>query len=200
MSESVLLKEFTRKDVTRLRNLFSGKVGDSVTTQVGYTKKEVEHKEGDVWEEAGRQWTIKGGIKQTYTKLDSLKKVFTTPMLCPVCNNRMKDKLDKKMYQYHGKCFTCVQSYETQLKLEGKYEEYAKNIMLNNADTFIDEAREYISEVENQTHSYYTEAGKMEDWTGPNVNRLAIEKMKGELEELKETINTEITKQADGEI
>lgn len=192
MSDNKLKKEFTRKDVNRLRNLFSGKFGDSTVTQVGYVKKEEEHKEGDTWEENNRLWTIKDGIKQTYTKLDGIKKLLNTPMLCPECGNRMKDKLDKKMYQLKGKCFTCVQAFETKLKLEGKYEEYARNIMLRNAATFVGEAREYIEEVANQSYTYYTEAGKAEDWSGPNVNQTALSKMKEELTELEDKIKTQI--------
>ena len=138
MEYSKLKKEFTKKDVTRLRNLYSGKFGDATAIQVGYTKKVQEHAEGDVWMEGDKKWTIKGGIKQTYTQLDGIKKLLSTPMLCPNCGNRMKDKLDKKMYHLQGKCFTCVQAYETQLKLDGKYEAYARNIMYRNAATFIE--------------------------------------------------------------
>lgn len=192
MSDNRLKKEFTKRDVTRLRNLYSGKYGDATMTQVGYQKKEVEHVEGDVWEEDGKKWTIKGGIKQTYTQLDGIKKLVSTPMLCPSCGNRMKDRLDKQMYQTQGKCFSCVQSFETQLKIDGKYDAYAKDIMYRNASTFVEEAREYIEEIEKQTHSYYTETGQKEDWSGPDVNKQAVEKMKGELTELKDKISTHV--------
>ena len=47
----------------------------TISTQIGYTKEYVEHKEGDVWEENGKQWTIKNGIKQTVTKLDAVENV-----------------------------------------------------------------------------------------------------------------------------
>lgn len=189
MSDTRLIKEFSKKDVTRLRNLFSGNTGAATTTQVGYIKKEVERKEGDIWEESGRKWTIKNGIKQTYTQLDGIKKIFSTPMLCPECSSRMKSPVDKKMYHLHGKCFSCVQSFETKLKLEGKYEAYAKNIMFSNAKTFVDEAREYIDEVESTVHSYYTESGVKEDWSGPQVNKGVISKMREELSDLEEEVN-----------
>lgn len=60
----MLNKEFQKKDVQRLRNLVQGKYGDKTTVGVGYSKKYINHEEGDVWEENGRQWTIKNGIKQ----------------------------------------------------------------------------------------------------------------------------------------
>ena len=57
-----------------MRNLITGNAGSSSETQIGYSKKEVERKEGDVWEENKKTWTIKNGIKQTVPKLDSKKK------------------------------------------------------------------------------------------------------------------------------
>ena len=68
--DNVLKKEFSKKDVQRLRNVFTGKTGERTTDGVGYTKKQEFHKEGDVWTENGREWTIKEGIKQNVTKLD----------------------------------------------------------------------------------------------------------------------------------
>ena len=188
VTDNKLKKEFSTKDVQRLRNLFSGKFGESTTVQVGYTRKEVDRKEGDVWEEDKKQWTIKDGVKQTYTKLDGIKKLFNTPMICPECSIRMRGKHDKKMYQLFGKCFNCVQSYETKLKMEGKYEEYANKIMYSNAATFIEEAKGYIEQISNEKHAYYTENGKEEDWSGPDVNQSIIAKMKEELVELEERI------------
>ena len=70
----MLNKEFKRKDVERMRNLIKGNVNESAELQVGYTTKKEDHKEGDVWEEGGKEWTIKDGIKQTYTKLDKVRK------------------------------------------------------------------------------------------------------------------------------
>ena len=67
---SNLKKEFQKRDVERLRNLVKGKYGNKSTVGVGYTKKEEFHKEGDVWEDDGRQWTTKDGIKQNISKLD----------------------------------------------------------------------------------------------------------------------------------
>jgi hypothetical protein len=79
----MLNKEFQKKDVQRLRNLVQGKYGDKTTVGVGYSKKYEHHKEGDVWEENGRQWTIKNGIKQNVTKLDLAKEAHVLPLLCP---------------------------------------------------------------------------------------------------------------------
>ena len=66
----MLNKEFKEKDVERLRNIIKGKHGDKTSIGIGYTKNEEFHKEGDIWEEDGRKWTIKDGVKQKLTKLD----------------------------------------------------------------------------------------------------------------------------------
>ena len=60
----MLNKEFKRKDVERMRNLIKGKSGESSELQVGYTTKKEDYKEGDIWEENGKQWTIKDGINK----------------------------------------------------------------------------------------------------------------------------------------
>ena len=39
-------------------------------------KKYVERVEGDVWEESGKTWTIKNGIKRTVTRMDKARKDF----------------------------------------------------------------------------------------------------------------------------
>ena len=55
----MLKKEFKRKDVQRARNLIQGKTGASTGIQIGYNKKQEDYKEGDVWTEGRKTWTIK---------------------------------------------------------------------------------------------------------------------------------------------
>ena len=120
----MLNKEFKRKDVERMRNLIKGNVNESAELQVGYTTKKEDHKEGDIWEEGGKKWTIKNGIKQTYTKLDKVKKEAILPLFCPKCSSLMKKRNDTKMYNIHKKCFNCVTKMEHKLRIKDEYEEY----------------------------------------------------------------------------
>ena len=78
-----LNKEFERRDVERMRNLIKGKANSSSENQVGYQKKTIERKEGDIWVENKKTWTIKKGIKQTVSKLDKIKKEVFMPLCCP---------------------------------------------------------------------------------------------------------------------
>lgn len=163
----MLNKEFKRKDVDRMRNLIKGKVGESSEIQVGYTSKKEDHKEGDIWEEGGKKWIIKNGLKQTFTKLDKVKKEAILPLFCPSCSNLMKKRNDTKMYNIHKMCFDCVIDMEGKLKIEGKYEEYERNTIANNAGDYVDHLEAYLMEALNTSNSQYvSERGEVENWKG----------------------------------
>jgi len=97
MGESLLKKEFKSKDVERVRNLVKKDFSAKTTAGVGYEKQYEIHNEGDVWEESGRTWTIKDGIKQNITKLDAAKKAMQMPLKCPKCEGPMKHWLAQKI-------------------------------------------------------------------------------------------------------
>ena len=179
----MLNKEFKRKDVERMRNLIKGKSGESSELQVGYTKSQEQHKEGDIWEEKGKKWTIKDGIKQTYTKLDEVKKAAILPLFCPSCGGIMKKRNDTKMYNIHKMCFDCVVKMEHKLKIEGKYEQYERDMLANNAEDYINDLESYLLEALNSSNDQFiSERGEVERWKGG----LAKEKV---TEELKEFFN-----------
>ena len=124
MEESKLQREFKERDVQRMRNIIKKDYNAKTTTQVGYSKAYVDRKEGDIWEEDGKKWILKNGIKQTVTRFDSLKKAINLPIACPKCSKGMKTTtLNKKMWPIHKMCFDCVITMETELKRTGGYEE-----------------------------------------------------------------------------
>lgn len=189
MGETLLKKEFSERDVQRLRNIVTKKHGEATGIQIGYLKQEEERLEGDVWEENNKTWTIKNGIKQTVTKLDSIKKAIRMPFLCPSCSSPMKSSLDKKMYPLHGTCSSCVVKMESKLKLEGKYDDYAKNMVTKNIITHIEEAEQYIEEfMESSTDTYVTEQGDIEDWDGGVDKDKVVNKWREELQEMKKAL------------
>ena len=163
----MLKKEFKRKDVDRARNLLTGKSDASSETQVGYKKKRVEYKEGDVWVENKKTWTIKDGIKQTISKMDAIKKEIFMPLCCPKCSKVMKKRLDKPNYKIHKMCFDCVIDFEHKLRIEGKYEDYIKTLKLKNRLTEIDETENMFLELANQSNEgFISEHGELERWKG----------------------------------
>jgi len=163
----MLKKEFKRKDVDRARNILTGKSGASSETQVGYKKKRVDYKEGDVWVENKKTWTIKDGIKQTISKMDAIKKEIFMPLCCPKCSKVMKKHLDKPNYKVHKMCFDCVIEFEHKLRLKGEYDDYIKNLRLKNRLTEIDEMESMFLDLANQSNEgYISEHGELERWKG----------------------------------
>ena len=167
----MLKKEFKRKDVQRARNLIMGNSGASTGTQIGYSKKIEEYKEGDVWTEGRKTWTIKNGIKQTVSKLDTIKKEVFMPLSCPCCGKIMKKRLDKPNYKIHKKCHDCVIEFEHKLRYTGKYDDYIKRLETKNSLNIVDEMESYLLDAINTSNSgYVSEDGVVEKWSG-GVNK-----------------------------
>ena len=186
----MLNKEFKRKDVERMRNLIKGKTDESAELQVGYNAKKETHKEGDIWEEGGKKWTIKDGIKQTYTKLDKVKKEAILPLFCPNCGTLMKHKNDAKMYKIHGHCFDCTVKHETKLRLEGKYEQYEKDLVTKNMNSYVDHLESYLLEAINESNTQYvSEKGEVERWKGGVDKDKLAKEIKESVAEFKEKLN-----------
>jgi hypothetical protein len=185
----MLNKEFKRKDVERMRNLIKGKTGESAELQVGYRAEKKDYKEGDIWEEGGKKWTIKDGIKQTYTKLDRVKKEAILPLFCPNCGSLMKKRLDAKMYKIHKTCFDCVVEMEAKLKREGKYEEYERKMMIDNAKDMVDDYETYLLEAINTSNTQYvSEKGEVERWKGGIDKEKLTKEIKEAVLEFKEKL------------
>ena len=192
--ETLLQKEFQKRDIQRIRNLVSGKQGDATQTQVGYTSKYISRSEGEVWEEFGRKWTIKNGIKMSVTKLDRAKKLSLTPLLCPKCDKLMKTEYDKKMFRIHSTCFDCVIKMETQLKIEGKYQEYEDKIIKANANFMLDEFvsgfDSFLDSVDSN-NGFVTEQGDIEDWHVKALDKQKIrEQVMKDVEESRAKLNS----------
>lgn len=162
-----LKKEFSERDVQRMRNLIQGKNNDRTVAGVGYQKKEEIHKEGDIWEEGGITWTIKDNLKQNITKLDSAKELAKTPLFCPKCSKIMKKKVDPDYYRSHKMCFDCVVDFEHELRKKGEWDSYQKNIKNDRIDNMIEEFKSFMDEKRyEKSDNFVTEAGDVERWFG----------------------------------
>ena len=165
--DSVLKKQFQEKDVQRLRNLMTGKYGDKTIKSVGYRKAEVTHSEGDIWEEDGRTWTIKDGIKQNITKLDKAKKSYVVPLFCPKCKKQMKLKNDHELYKIHKMCLSCVVDMEHQLQKDGKWDEYQQKIKNNEIDNKIKDFKDYVKDrLSESNNNFFSESCDKETLKG----------------------------------
>ena len=185
MSDNILKKEFNKKDVERLRNLVKGKSNERTSQGIGYTKKEEFHKEGDIWEENGRKWTIKDGIKQNITKLDKFKKT-AVPLFCPTCKGIMNKQLDPHYYKAYGACLDCIKVKETKLKTEGKWEDHTKTTYNKEIDKTIEEYTQFMKmKMEQSNNGFVTEAGEVEKWKGGINKERAEEALREGIEYLK---------------
>ena len=188
--DNVLKKEFQKQDVERLRNLVQGKYGEKTRSSVGFSKKDDFHQEGDIWESDGRTWTIKEGIKQNITKLDKAKKAHSMPLLCPKCKHVMKKRIDKQYYNIHKFCFDCVIDFEADLKKQGKWEEYQKDIKNNELDNKIIEFKAWVEEkMSESNNSFISEAGDVEKWDG-KINKELVDKNIKEVSEYLNSLKT----------
>jgi len=177
MNDSLLKKEFREDDLQRIRNLSTRKFNDKSKISYGYQKSDIVYKEGDIFEEYGKQYQIKNGIKVSYSKLDFIRQSLQLPLSCPCCNKSMKHKYDKKFFSIHKKCFNCVIEYETKLRAENKYEEYVNNIKSSNINSFVkdleDQLVDFISS--NLGEEFVTENGEVEQWSGGKLDKTQIE-------------------------
>tara|TARA_B110000285_G_scaffold125622_1_gene141658 strand:+ start:2880 stop:3458 length:579 start_codon:yes stop_codon:yes gene_type:complete len=166
-NESLLKKDFKESDVQRVRNLVNKDFTAKTKTQSGYQKAYIARKEGDIWEESSKTWTIKNGLKQNVTKLDAAKKALQVPLACPKCGGPMKHHLAKKMYKIHGFCFDpCTVEYEATLKKVGLYDQYEKRMISGNIKHFITDIEAWVVESIEDNITMVTEDGDVEDWNG----------------------------------
>ena len=165
-----LKKEFKHSDVERIRNLVRKDFTTKTKSQTGYRKSTGDYEEGDIWEEGGKNWTIKNGIKQNITRLDSAKKAAQIPLTCPKCNGSMSYYLSKKIYKINKMCFNCFIDYEAELKKNGLYEEYLMHARKGNLKFFIAELEQKFTEALKEDSGYVTEQGDIETW---KVNKTA---------------------------
>jgi hypothetical protein len=167
MKDNILKKEFKNQDVQRLRNLIQGKQDEKTRDSIGYIKPYTHREENEIWEEDGRQWVIKNGIKQNITKLDNAKKLNIMPVFCPKCKKPMKKHFDKSYYLIHKMCFDCVIVFETELKRLGLFENYQNAIINSDIEGLIKDYTQYVTEeINKMNNSFITEQGDVERWVG----------------------------------
>jgi len=168
----MLKKEFKKYDVNRIRNIVKGKHDERTTIGIGYKKKkEHSHKEGETWEENGKVWTIKDGVKTNQTQLDKIKKLNQLPLFCPQCGNLTYPNRDNKIYKIHKKCLECVIDMEHELKKNNLWGEYEKNIINSDLEGLIEMYKNFMLEqINNNETMFITEKGKKQEWIGGNNN------------------------------
>lgn len=147
--------------------------------------------EGEMWEDVdGRKWTVKNGVKQSISKLETAK----TPWFCPKCNKVMNHKIDDKFWRIRGHCFDCNIKAEMEIRKAGKWKEYEETLLKRN---FIAEMKDTLKELEHTREHlsapefiHFDEHEKrvmmVEKW-GVDLNKVRAE-LDGDIEKLKKAI------------
>jgi hypothetical protein len=108
---------------------------------------EEKREEGDVWEARdGTTWTVKNGIKQNVTKLDTAK----TPFWCPKCTKPMNHRFDLKFWRIRGHCMDCNIKFETEMRRNGTWEAYEQKLMKAN---YVSMLKDKLMEIEDAERS-----------------------------------------------
>lgn len=136
--------------------------------------KHIPHKEGDVWEESGKTWTIKNGLKRTVSKMDHARKEQYIPLACPRCNGSMKGPANEKIWSINKTCINCLIDQEHEIIKAGKWEEYEKAKVLANANAFCADMENALQDYLQQSvsKSNVTEDGMIETWKDVNPKHL----------------------------
>lgn len=131
---------------------------------------------GDVWEEkiGNTLYRIeqKNGfrVKQPANSIaqEVRKHLNSYPNCRKECCKTSYNYLDKKMQRIHGMCYDCVIEMEHKLRVTGKYEEYEKNRIRNNAEAWLKRAEEDVKALKiayTEQQQYVTNSdGLIETW------------------------------------
>lgn len=164
------ISEVMKKDATRI--------------QVGWTPPKVERKEGEEWiDNDGKKWTVKNGIKQSISKLETAK----TPWFCPRCSKAMPHRLDTKMWRMRGFCMDCAWKEETEMKRLGTWEAFEKKKLTEN---LIDYLKDKLAELQDA----HDNISAPEFIHADNEKILMIEKWDMDLDTVRKDMAEEIEK------
>ena len=182
--------------VDDVKKLLSGQHESQNKVQVGFVADKKEDSQtrevGEKWFDAdGNEWEQKNGYKMKLGKVwqQELHEYLNSFPNCPKdsCTCGMPKKLDEKMRKIHGMCFDCVVKMEHKIRIEGKWDEYEKRKLKENAIAWLSEAeRDKNLIVEELSRLEFTnEFGDLEKWDTKINKEELLNKIEKEFEEFK---------------
>lgn len=191
------LEKFDRMNMSDIRQMLAGEHKSQNKVRVGYNPFDsgslVKREIGDRWmDEDGREWEQCDGYKIKHGKFDSaVEETRKFPNcrkeVCKCTQWAQLSRLDEKMRSLNGMCFDCVVEMEHELRLEGKYEQYAKDKMRANAESWLRDAEmekdtiiAELSKVE-----FATEHGGVEGWQGMSSKEELEKKIQDEFDKFR---------------
>ena len=79
-----------------------------------------------------------------------ITKEARVPWFCPECDKVMKKRLDDKMWYLYGQCFNCQIESENKMRIEGTFDKWAGNKVVQNKLSWIRDQKQTILEFKNQ--------------------------------------------------
>jgi len=183
-------------NVEDVKKLLHGEHESQNRVQVGYSGEKSEDTEirkvGDKWFDSdGNEWEQKNGYKVKLGKVwqQELHEYLTAFKNCPkeTCTCSMPKRLDEKMRMIHGMCFNCVIDMEHKIRLEGKWDEYEKRKVKENALAWLAEAERDKNVVAEELSkvNFANSFGDSEKWNVPISKEELLEKIEKEFEEFR---------------
>ena len=149
----------TERQNKALKDLMSGKEHTKEYVQVGYE---------------GKKENLGGKTRES--ELSKVMQSVRMPWFCPTCKKAMKKKLDDKFWRIKGHCFDCQIDFENKLRIEGKFEEYAKSKVLENQ-------KAQLKDLEQSIDDFEKTGGKKTYFNNVGVNTPMLEEDKWEMAE-----------------
>lgn len=172
-------------------------------------KKNEKRNVGDIWDEEinGIMYTIeqKNGFRVKKPKNSVLSEVReylnSYPNCSKDCCKTSYNHLDKKMQKIHGMCYDCVIQMEHELKKQGKYEEYERKKITENALAWLKRAEQDVEHLKQvYTEDYTTVAGadgQLETWKAKMTPEEFENKIEKEFDKFKENFLEKLNKKED---
>jgi hypothetical protein len=148
----------------------------------GYTNTNPGKREvGEIWNEYDAEgnvtyiWEQKEGyrVKRSANYInvrDIIDNLYTFNSCSESCQKRQTkeyNRLDYKYQKIYSMCTECAIEFETNLKVEGRWEDFQRSKMLNNAIDFFKDADHEIKEAAERLNKveFVNEVGGVEKWT-----------------------------------
>ena len=153
----------------------------------GKVEKKIYVQMEDLDEKKKRQEQVRLDREKKNDRSDALKDA-RTPWFCPSCKKVMNKRLDNKMYRLYNHCFDCQVSFENQLRIEGKYEDWERGKVLKNKLSWINEQIESVEDWKEQS----TKPIEVHNSVGVNEVELEREKWDVNVEKINSMANEAI--------
>jgi hypothetical protein len=179
-----------------VKKLLAGEHESQQKVNVGYEgESKIENtprKIGDKWfDEDGNEWEQREGYKIKLGKKwqQELHEYLNSFPNCQKenCTCTLPKKLDEKMRRIHGMCFDCAISFEHKLRLEGKWEEYERKKIRENAIAWLRDAEKDKNVIVDELSrlEFTNDFGEIEKWdTRVNKEEL-LKKIESEFEQFR---------------